>query len=337
MRIHPLSPRADQKACRLESQAFDAAVEVVGLDAAELAWLFGYPGGTPFAWRTLRERGPIRIGLAGTGAAGAACGERITTELDDGRVDCGSGQTAVLEISDAHDSPGDRFARSLNLALSQQWARAGVMVVHAAGVALEDRGALILGSKASGKSTLTAAVLAAGGQAVSDDWMLLGTDAEGRLRMERMRGFLMLRRSWATDCLLGAETGLNYQAMAHRPKYTLAANGHDPRFPSSHTVDQVCVLKRDSTRPECSERFPVPPRSTMAALIAAGMPLLFSAGFPLERQQLNVLISGLLARTSRCGIICGLDVPAGAANLTRLLITESSPSCNPVDAEGQWW
>ena len=337
MRIRPLSPRAGRKACRLESQAFDAAVEVDGLDSTELAWLFGYPGGTPFAWRTLRERGPIRIGLADTDTAGSACADWITTELDDGRVHCGSGQMAVLEIDDAHDSPGDRFARSLNLALSQQWARAGVMAVHAAGVTVEDRGALILGSKASGKSTLTAAVLAAGGQAVSDDWMLLGTDTEGRLRMERMRGFLMLRRSWATDCLLGAETGLKYQAMAHRPKYTLAANGHDPRFPSSHTVDQVCVLKRGPIRPNSSERFPVPTRSTMAALIAAGMPLLFSADFPLERRRLNGLISGLLARTSMCGIICGLDIPAGAANLTRLLITESSSSCNHVDAEGQWW
>lgn len=332
MRIRSLPQHAPQPACRLSSQAFDAAVDVVGLSAAEMAWLFGYPGGKAFAWTDLRRRGRIRIALAGEPPADLTASPAVTTELSDGRVECRSGHAAILEIGEHHDSPGDRFARSLNLALSQQWARAGLMVIHAAGVVVEGHGSLVLGPKASGKSTLTAAVLAGGGRAVSDDWMLMGIDEKRQARMERMRGFLMLRRCWASDRLLGTDADLGFRAMNSRPKYTLSADARDERFPLSHPIEQICLLRRIPTRPCRSERFAASPQAAMAALIAASMPLLFSADFPLERTKLGGLVAAVASKAKICGMVCGIDIPDDPSIVPRLLAAEPLRTYNRVDA-----
>lgn len=310
-------------------------MELRGLAAAEMAWLFGHPGGTAFAWQDLKQRGPITIALAGATAHDPDDVPTLTTELSDGRVHTRSGYPAVLEIDASHDSPGERFARSLNLALSQQWARAGLMMVHAAGVVVEGAGILVLGPKASGKSTLTAAILAAGGQAVSDDWMLMGMTEEGRPTMERLRGFLMLRRSWASDRLLQTGSSLHYHATRLRPKYTLPVDDRDPRFPVSHPVDRLCVLKRGGARPERSTQVPILPRNAMTALMAASMPLLFSAGFPEERRRLGDMAAGLLAKAGLSAVTCGTDIPTDVQRATRLWVTERPRSCNHIDAEGE--
>jgi hypothetical protein len=333
LQILSLSQQDTRPGCRLQSQAFGEAVEVSGLAASELAWLFGYPGGSAFAWQELHKRGPIRIALVAASDSEHRGAATVTTELSDGRVRCRSGQEAMLCLDPCHENPADRFARSLNLALSQQWARAGLMTVHAAGVAVDESGTVVLGSKASGKSTLTAAVLAGGGKAVSDDWMLLGADRDGQPQMERLRGFLMLRRSWATDRLLVNQANLNYLPMEGRPKLALAADDQDHRFPVSHPVDQVCLLKRTAARSERSSRFSVLPRTAMSALIAASMPLLFSQQFPIERDCLSGLVDLLLRKTSLFGAIAGMDIPSKFQCAARLLVTKTPRSCNRVDAE----
>lgn len=331
MQILPLQCKL-QPAARLQSQAFDAAVDVLGLSAGELAWMFGYPGGQSFAWSALRNRGIIRVALAASSCAPKTDDPRFTVELDDGTVQCCSDQPAELKVLEQHDSPSDRLARSLNLALSQQWARAGIMLVHAAGVAISGTGVLILGSKASGKSTLTAAVLAAEGQAVSDDWMLLGLGRDGQPRMERMRGFLMLRHSWASETLLAQPANLQFYTQADRPKYVLAIPEDTGRFPTTHRVDLAVKLLRPRPRPKESRSRSAPPHSLMAALMSAGMPLLFGRGFSAERENLNNLAAQLLNQLETTELICGTDLPAHPDLVKRILVTQAVRVCNPVDA-----
>ena len=319
MRIQPLV-NDPQPACRLVSEAFGAGVTIRGLSAADMRWLLGYPGGKPFAWQALRRRGQIQVALdADPGNGGAGTTQKDAIDLPDGLVLIGTGLPALLEVREGHECTDDRFARSLNLALSQQWARAGLMMVHGAGMVLADSGALILGPKASGKSTLTAAVLAEGGRAVSDDWMLAGFDSEGQARMERTRGFLMLRSSWATERLLSSHAGLAFRTQGKRPKHMLAADPEDSRFPISNRVDHIVLLQRPSSRPQQSQRNPAPPQQALAALIAAGMPLLFSDRFPEERHNLTVLANSMLSGLPIDSLVCGLDIPTGRVDLAALL------------------
>ena len=68
--------------------------------------------------------------------------------------------------------------QALHLLLTQQWARAGLMPVHACAFSIAGQGILALGDRGAGKSSLVLAALAAGARIVSDDWLLLGLDTD---------------------------------------------------------------------------------------------------------------------------------------------------------------
>ena len=79
-------------------------------------------------------------------------------------------------------------------ALAHAFLQKGGLVIHAAAVELEGTALLVIGPARSGKSTLTAALLACGGRVVSDDALLLGLDPGGRFRVAGLRPYLQFRR-----------------------------------------------------------------------------------------------------------------------------------------------
>ena len=105
--------------------------------------------------------------------------------------------------------------QSLHLLLAQQWARAGIMTLHAAAVSTPGGGILSLGPRGAGTSTLTVSALAAGLGVITDDWMILGRAADGQIEVERLRGFLMLRRlvESSMPLLFSAEFGHEHRAL----------------------------------------------------------------------------------------------------------------------------
>jgi len=291
-------------ACRLVSSAFGHAVRVEGLAADHLRYLFG-AGGRPFQWRQLEEYKVLTICLEG--AEAESIGPELEIDRADGHVSMTSGGPARLRVRSDHRLEDDRFPESLTLALAQQWARAGLWVLHAAGIVVDGKGHVLLGDKGRGKSTLTALALAGGGQAVSDDWLLFGCDAGADLCMERMRGFLMLRNGWAADRIV-SRPGMDYRAHPDRPKKILSTRSDSARMPALATVNRIWLLQRRRGWPRCSETGPVSLAHAVSSMIAGSMPILFSDRFPVERARLRAVLDQLPSRVAVGILRPGLDI-----------------------------
>ena len=112
-----------------------------------------------------------------------------------GRVRLAPGRAeAVVEWAVA-GAPVDRFVTTtlLETALIHALAVGGYVVNHAAALEVDGTALLVVGPSRAGKSTLCAAVLAAGGAVVSDDSVILGLDEEGVPSAGALRRDLWLR------------------------------------------------------------------------------------------------------------------------------------------------
>ena len=285
-----------QPACRLTGSAMARPILIQGIAADELRQrLVGRPEHRP--WQQLVERGPIYIGHgADSRAAFQSQSISLERELDEGQVSLVSGGPARLAVKAHHRDSGAMLPRPLYLALSQQWAQDGVTALHAAAFKLDGAGVLAIGAKGAGKSTLTAAVLAAGGRVCSDDWVLVGMHND-IARAERIRSFLMLRAGWASAKLAGAIESISPGHLDGSPRQVIDIPAADHRFPHSVQVDRIWILSRPaSARGERSELQAMPPASMQAALIEAGMPILLGSRLPDERAELTGLHRRLVAR-----------------------------------------
>ena len=91
----------------------------------------------------------------------------------------------------------------LETALIHALAMGGYVVNHAAALEVDGGALLVAGPSRAGKSTLSAAVLAAGGAVVSDDSVILGFDDEGAPAAGALRRDLWLREELvkaSADC-----------------------------------------------------------------------------------------------------------------------------------------
>lgn len=302
MKILP-APAEQRPGCVLHSDLFGVSVRIHGIGVPQARYLFG-AGGQAFDWTELAAAGPVEVALD---SESAPAGEDCVTELADGTVTTVSGAAARIRVGAGHRIGEDRFPDSLALALAQQWARAGLCVLHAAGIRIAGRGHVFVGGKGQGKSTLTAAALAAGGQAVSDDWLLIGTDDGATPCMERLRGFLMLRRGWAAS-RLGDPSGSGFQPHPHRHRLLLSSRSDPQRLPASSAIHGLWLLERRAGWPSASSVHPVLPATVMSRLMAGSMPLLYSSRFPVEHGQLVNLMARLTDRLPLGRLRPGVDV-----------------------------
>jgi len=234
-------------------------------------------------------------------------------ELEDGRAHLQSGASGRVTVEDSHKLGESLIPRSLNLLLAQQWARAGLMMVHGAAFRYESTGVLALGRQGAGKSTLTAAVLAAGGQVVSDDWLLLGNLPTGGIGAQRLREFLMFRHSAPVSELLNQIPELRVvgtQAGCKRIAPTAEqAECMSSQLPGHIEIDQTWILaKPSSARPQKCVNQNASSANLLAMLVEATMPLLFGNAFPLERGALLTTAKKMVKHLETPTVLTGIEL-----------------------------
>src|SRR6056297_3103666 len=293
----------------IKPDTFDAPIEVTGLSAEVLAGLFHGAASARAYWQPGLQ---LAAGLAGRAeSSDSAIHEQ---NLADGRAILRSGHPGTVIVEAGHRLSEELLQpQSLYLLLAQQWARAGLMLVHGAVFEFEGHGILALGDRGAGKSVLTMAALAAGANVVSDDWVMLGTDADGTVRAERLREFLMLRHGLACDRLLAALPGLRSVALRSRPKSVVRMEDQpaelQARFTNRCRIDRFWLLQRRRTgRMPHSERIPATSADALSAVIRATMPLFFSRTFEHEAKRLRATAGRLATQIGASQVRTGTDI-----------------------------
>jgi len=280
----------------IQPDTFDAPIEVKGLSAKVMAGLFNGAASARAYWKPALQ---LTAALAGHPESPGP--ETLEQDLDDGRAVLRSGCPGKVMVESGHRLSEDLLQpQSLYLLLAQQWARAGLMLVHGAAFEFEGHGVLALGDRGAGKSVLTMAALAAGAKVVSDDWVMVGTAADGTVRAERLREFLMLRHGLVHDRLLSLP-GLKPVQLRNRPKSVVRMHDQPDSLQSCFArvcrVDRLWLLQRPRAgRTGSSKCSPAQPAGALSAIIRATMPILFSSRFALEaaalRKSTEVVLSG---------------------------------------------
>lgn len=315
--------------CRVDAKA--ATLKVRGIASGELSHALGLTESS-FDWNSLVPNGRLEVD--------APLVERLRQgpvfehDFDDGRVQLSSGAAGRVTFHSAHRfSARSLLPRSLNLLLAQQWARSGAMPLHAAAFEYAGRGILVLGRRGSGKSTLGMAAVAAGGQLVSDDWVLASGRANQQALVERIRNFVMLREGKTTDQLLSSLPQLSFHPHAQHSRHVLwLGQAPKPLFPASCRIDEIWLLARASrARAEVSTRSLAADAGVLAALIESAMPLLFDARFPHERNALLSTCQHLIHNSSCSVISTGLDLTQAPGQvMDRLIGSGISPPMSSI-------
>jgi len=289
-------------------QSFDASIQIQGVSSALMAGLFHGSARARAHWKPGLE---LTAGLCG--ATDDQTASPWKKDLPDGLVTLHSGAPGSVRVEPDHAIIDTLLPQSLYLLLAQQWARAGLMLVHGAAFEFEGKGILALGDKGAGKSVLTAAALAAGARVVSDDWVMVGFDQSGGLRAERLREFMMLRHGHACDRLMSKLEGARTVPLDNRPKSVLHYRDQPDALRrqclSSCAIDRIWLLQRPSSgRFGPSIREPASPVLALAAVIRATMPLLFTRRFSHEARLLRKTSDAAFAVSELCTVRAGTDL-----------------------------
>jgi len=282
----------------VEPETFDARIAVSGLPTRVLEGLFyGSPSARAHWKAGLTLTAGLAAGANRSGAAAISAGETTSADsfeqdLPDGCARLHSGAPGVLNVERRHSMADLLIPQSLYLLLAQQWARAGLLLVHGAAFEYNGTGILAMGDTGAGKSVLTAAALAAQARVVSDDWVMVGRDGRGRLNAERLREFMMLRHGRACEEILSQLPDLIARSSPGWPKSVIAipkAQGPGSHeFPRHCRIDDVWILQSPTAeRRAVSTSTTAPPGTVLSTVIQATMPLFFSKRFPVELHRVR--------------------------------------------------
>jgi len=296
----------------LQPSAFDRCVSIRGLHPEALEDLLRGRQAGRRAW----QRG-LKLSARLLDEPTDPAGKLQDFELDDGCAVLRSGAAGKVQVQSHHELGDVLQPISLNLLLAQQWARAGLLLVHGAAFEIQGTGILAMGEREAGKSVLTAAVLAAGGQIVSDDWVMLGRSDDGAFRAERLRDFLMFRKGWASHTLLGRLPDLVWADNPDDPKHIVRIKGQPKEtFPEAIRIDRIWLLERDGPdRPLETTENSGTPIDAMKALMRATTPVLLSNRLPRERKALLELTRSLTGVLPSGRIRTGLDLVSTPATV----------------------
>jgi len=223
-----------------------------------------------------------------------------------GRVRLAPGRAkAVVEWADA-GAPVDDFVpiTLLETALIHALAMGGYVVNHAAALEIDGAALLTVGPSRAGKSTLSAAVLAAGGAVISDDSVILGLDNEGAPSAGALRRDLWLRDG-SVELLPEALRARLWEASSFgERRWGLERAAFPELFRTSVRPQTIVLLHRDlRVRGFALRR--VSSAEGLAGLILASSPLFISGRYPVEQGRcmpaLLALVNGVPCFEVRMG------------------------------------
>lgn len=230
----------------------------------------------------------------------------FANDFCDSVVQCRSGDEAWAAFWPARPDAARRRLPAAHLfAFAQQWARLGCLCVHGALLRLHGTGVLLLGASGSGKSVAAASALRAGGELVTDDYLLLALPA-GVPTGERLRNYLSLRQS-ALSARLLMDGSDRWNADGNRLFLPIATG--DRRFPACARIDRIWVLSPPaSAHPDRARLEPLSQAQVWAGLVGATQPLLLGPSFPHEREHMTAALKQLLAATVAARLDPGHDM-----------------------------
>jgi len=176
------------------------------------------------------------------------------------------------------------LATLLEMALTHALAMGGYVVNHAAAIEIGGAAMLAVGPTHAGKSTLSAAALAAGGAVVSDDSVILGRSQEGNASVGALRRDLWLRDG--SQGILPKAMGsrlLEYKAFGER-RWGLERATSPDLFRTRVRPQAIVLLRRDlRVRGFALRR--VSSAKGLAGLIRASSVLFLSGRYSFEREM----------------------------------------------------
>lgn len=291
----------------LRCAVLDGQVHVGARSSVSLEALFLGAGDRP-SIEELKALDPFRFTIDANEEKPPASTGAIVRDFGDSIIYCSSDSGAVTEIfPDSNRARSLHIPTAMSFAFTQQWARHGHACVHGALLKVEGQGVLVIGLRAAGKSVISASALAADGQIVTDDYLLVGT-RDNQLLGERIRRFISLRRSWAADALMGRAAGDWKLGRSELRAFLRVAPGDD-RFPESARIDKIWLLCRPlSGRRSHSSLDSISHSEAYGSLVSATSPLLLGADFPHERLKLHALLSKLTGSVPLARLETGQDI-----------------------------
>ena len=210
-----------------------------------------------------------------------------------GRVTLAPGRAeAAVEFSGAATDP---FVTTtlLETALIHALAMGGYVVNHAAALEVDGAAFLAVGPSRAGKSTLSAAVLAAGGAVVSDDSVILGLDDVGRPSAGALR-----RDLWLRDGSLGllpeAPRARLWESSSFGERRWGLERAAFPELFRTRVRPQAIVLLRRDRRVRGFALRRTSSAEGLVRLIQASSPLFLSGWYPVERERCMPALESLV-------------------------------------------
>ena len=198
---------------------------------------------------------------------------------------------------------------ALDTALMHGAALQGVAFMHAGAFRIVSAGILAMGLTGSGKSTLAVASLHQGSRIVSDDVVLLGRDASGRLLVRTARRDAYLRRASCRVVPAPLRPKLQREG-GSSGKWILRRDACPGRFALACTPKVAMRVRLDRRRKQPMVRR-LSTAEVLAELINASSPLMVSAPYAAERAALMPVLVAF-AET-----VPGFEVRMGTDLLTR--------------------
>ncbi len=240
-------------------------------------------------------------------------GEDIVV-MPGGRVRLAPGRpTAMVEWAST-GAAVDRFVTTtlLETALIHALAVGGYVVNHAAAFELDGAALLAVGPSRTGKSTLCAAALAAGGMVVSDDSVILGLDDGGLPSAGALRRDLWLRDG-SVELLPEALRARLWEGSSFGERRWGLERAAFPEVFRNMVRPQAIVLLHRDRRVKGYQLRRVSSAEGLAGLILASSPLFLSGRYPVERER---CMPGLLALVN--------NVPCFEVRMGRALVEDSA-------------
>jgi len=192
----------------------------------------------------------------------------------------------------------------LETALIHALALRGYVVNHAAALEVDGAVLLAVGPSRTGKSTLCAAVLAAGGAVISDDSVILGLDDGGTPSAGALRRDLWLRDG-SVALLPEALRVRLWEASSFGERRWGLDRAEFPGFFRSRVRPQAIVLLHRDRRVSGYKLRRISSAEGLVGLMLASSPLFLSGRYPMEREMcmpgLEALVNGVPCFKVRMG------------------------------------